>query len=587
MSTATLGLLVYSSDASSIRSSNNHGDTKDVTSISNRNSTEVVSAVESRSRTKPLKDRARPEKKLGSKQQRHRAHAYETLTGSSQESKEKSRDSHRQRRHPSSLRPGSAASTPMNATSKHDSAELRETRPTSSNWKFQKPAYVQYTSDLDHKSDSGSSVPPLSRYDAYRPLPPLPPQEHEYKPRGRSRKARPPTLNIYGAPMREDSDIELSNHSNSTYSFPPFSADPVSRSDVQSSRTTERVEHHRNHNSRSANSHTVRLSSQAYNPSTNESNGTKQQVVNHSVSSPSSPSYYTYSIPAVPVPSPSADRHSRSPSPAWGAWRADKPKQDRPSVAVRAREHMQKNLKLVTRLRRSSFTVRNVIKSPTIAAELELNWPTTGPADTQIPSATEQGNRRSMSFSQSDVAAELEALSLSPAELEDTSYQRRQERSSSTPAQETRARTVRSRATEVRQPRDELFLDTLDNPGGHTFFSSEWSRQERILLEQEKEGSYFVPLPIRGEPQSVALPHFVNEVDRWSAETTGQILRARYSGDTVDDRRSLPSQSDKRSFSQSWSLPSSPPLCETPERMPSLAQQSIASRSSRKGARYI
>ncbi|KAI4867486.1 hypothetical protein F4820DRAFT_445934 [Hypoxylon rubiginosum] len=621
-----LGLLDNSSDAGSIRSSNT--DTWDAISISDHNPTEAVGAkamisrqrsasgritdvstdVKNRPRATPtLKKKSKRESQLESTQL-HRDLAYETLIGS-HESEEKSRDSHQQRQHPSSLRPGSADFAPANATNKQGGPELRVTNAPSHNWKPQKPAYVQYVSGL---GNSGSSVPPLSRYDAYRPLPPLPPQEqlpqergrererereHVSKSRGRNRNHKQ-TPNLYEAPARDESDNERrSSYSSSAYSFTTRSADPFSRR----GHITEQTEHIRKRNSRSANSHT---SFQPYNSSRGQSNQrvsgapasttARQRAINTSVSSPSSPSYSTFS---VPPPSPST-RFSRSPSPGRGAWISDKPHQERPSLTARAREQMEKNLRLnlnrVSRRPRSSFVVHSVVRSPVAdiatgwSSELELASPTPRPAAAapgeyaRNPSAkTRQGSRReSVASSESDFPEEPEEPSMSEGELAELEawFQQHNDRFPLTPAHETttraRARSVDSNDTNItRGHDDELFLagSSFDTPVGETFFPSEWSRRERILLDQESTGSYFVPM---------STTH--------SKRQRGQaVTGARYSGDSLDDRGDLPSQHHGGGGRppRPESLPSSPPLCETPERMSMSDRQSLGSRSSRKSER--
>ncbi|XXG95013.1 hypothetical protein Hte_001273 [Hypoxylon texense] len=600
-----LGLQDYSSDASSNRSSTSNADTWDVTNLPDHNSAEAASA----SRAAPTSN-DKSERRNGLKSaQLHRDLAYETLIGASRESRERYKDNQQhQQQHPSILRPGSAASSLISAASKHGSPELQEARPTSQIWKPQKPAYAQY---VGPKSDSESSVRPLSMYDAYRPLPPLPPQEqgrgrgrerkYESKSRGQNRNPKPTTTNRYGAPTHEDGDNNprSSYSSSSAYSFASHSADPFSRR----SRIAERTEH-RKHNSRSANNHTARFSFQPINPWVPESSQRvsgaprsvtpRQPATNSSISSTTSPS--SSSTFSVPPPSPSTTVLSRSPSPGRGAWISDQPHQERPSLTARARERMRKNLHLnlqkVGRRPRSSFVVHSVVRSPVadiatgLAAELERARP--------APSECSRG-RLSLSLASSgsavlDDSEDLLGTSEAEAEAEFEELRawiRYVDSFPDTSARKTTRRRARARSVDSSDTRtirqhddddddndddddDELFLEgsSFDTPIRDSFFPSEWAQRERVLLDQESTGSYFVaPLAIRSKEQR-------------GQDATG----ARHSGDSLNDRAGLPSQHKRGGGPPRLdTLPPYPPLCETPERMP--LSSSLGSKPSRKSER--
>ncbi|KAI1763190.1 hypothetical protein GGR53DRAFT_467614 [Hypoxylon sp. FL1150] len=557
-----LGLLDYSSDTNDTPSSTIAGDGQNVARIAGGN--DSPPAVESKSN---------PKERGSKKKQHHRMLAYETLMGLPHDSAKKPRDSRRKRQHPASLRPGS---TPAQGTNQHCSVEPRAPRPTSSGWKPQKPAYAKYTSG-GIKSGSGSSAPPLSRYDAYQPL------LHE----AWDGKPRSSTLGLHEVPIHEESDNELrSSPSNATYPLTSRSAEPVSRR----GRIVERTEDIHNHTSRSANNRTPGPSVPSRDPSSGISNSSmttrQRQRVPTSCSSTSS---FSSSVPS----SSSFAGHGRSPSPGpgRGAWISDAPQQDRPSLAIRARERMHQKLRL--RRPRSSFEVRGVVRSPVV--DVTGGWRTSHPAAT--PSEYS-------SMAESDLA-ELEGLSLSEAEAEveveelvelegSNEYHYPQERALGTPTQETvRSCTGSIDANRARKQGDELFFDgnSLDVAGQRTLFPSKWSRQERVFLEQEKVDSYFVPPANKPSGQlGISQSQARVEVDETGREALAlnymlsgarAVPGARSTRDSRDDRHKLPSQHSRATPRRPESLPSYAPLCETPDRISVSGEQPFAPRSLR------
>ncbi|KAI6085481.1 hypothetical protein F4821DRAFT_260987 [Hypoxylon rubiginosum] len=577
-----LGLLDYSSDTNNTAPSSGDDDVQDVSKMSNSDA-DAPTAIENEFKTSPsADDKSKPEEESKSKQ-RHRTLAYETLMGLSHGSEKKSREGRRQRRHPDSLRPGS---TPAVGTKQHSSAEPREARPASSNWKPHKPAYAQLVSDSNTKRDSASSVPPLSRYDAYQPLA----QEQLPEERERYIKPRPSTLGLHEVPVREEHDSDLrSSPSNATYPLTSRSTEPVSRRGRIAERTGD---NNRNRNSRSVHNRTPRPSFPVHNTSSGISNSPAEssrmtrprQRQRQRVVTTSSTSSFSSSVP------PSSSSFGRSPSPGRGAWISDAPHQERPSLAVRARERMHKRLRL--RRPRSSFEVRGVVKSP-VADVVTSNggWRTAHPA--AMPS--EYSSVTESDVSESDVSvAELEGSlpSLSSAELEgepgENQYYQERERYFRTPTQETVRTSTFSVDGAGAGPRvDELFLEdgSLEKPGQRSLFPSEWSRKERVHLEQEKVDSYFVaPASKPDGQQSVTRSQAGVKIDESGPEALA--LNFMMSGAQAvpgargtDDRHRLPSQHSRARPPRPESLPSNPLFCETPDRMSMSGEKSFGPRS--------
>ncbi|KAI1078241.1 hypothetical protein F5B20DRAFT_592152 [Whalleya microplaca] len=254
-------------------------------------------------------------------------------------------------RHPSIMRPASAL--PSKAKSEYGGSSSSTYKRSS--WAPKTPAYVASMPDWESRSSYGGAISrPASTYSAYQP------------PTPRALPSRPPSTNLYGAPMRDDDDDLRSDYSTATYSHAPRTANPLSRSGVQSSRVYELSELN---NRRYSFSHTTtptaaptptpRAPRPAVEPIHIPPRG--RRMSHHHTSTPQTPQHQQQH--QQPPPSP-----KRSPSPSRGAWHSDAPRQKRASFVDRAREHFEKSvhthLVKAGQRPRPSFEVRSVCRSP-------------------------------------------------------------------------------------------------------------------------------------------------------------------------------------------------------------------------------
>ncbi|KAH9990381.1 hypothetical protein F4779DRAFT_637927 [Xylariaceae sp. FL0662B] len=298
-------------------------------------------------------------------------------------------------RHPTITRPASAL--PSKAMSDYGGDSY--VRPRSSNWAPKTPVYVSSMPDWERRSSyGGSSTRPISTYSAYQPSQRVPSQS-------RPRAARRPTLNLYGAPMRDSSaDDDLrSDYSNATYSFAPRTANPLARSGVQSTRVSELSELN---NRRASFSHAPAPTPApapapvltAPRPPLDPTRGRGSRRMSNVSVAPPSP--------------------RRSPSPSRGAWTSDAPRQKRASFIDRAQERMEKSIHthMVKAGQRPlpSFEVKRVCRSPVEdVAAWQAKRPTQPPAppgkNPRLPFAMLWRQRLSRHGHRATAAAELPA----------------------------------------------------------------------------------------------------------------------------------------------------------------------------------
>ncbi|KAI1409032.1 hypothetical protein F5Y13DRAFT_203867 [Hypoxylon sp. FL1857] len=453
----------------------------------------------------------------------HRASAYEALTEAAHDSEGLSshrEDLNRHPQNPPSLHLGLTSPAPSMAASEHGEVMPLSKRSSFNDWKPQKPVYARPNSDWETKSDSGyggaSYAVPLSRYDAYRPPQPPPPPpslmlqqqpQQRTQLQRRTRKPRPPPLNLYGAPMRdasEDRDAR-SDYSNATYSHPPRYADPVSRRGVQSSRIDKH--HDRAYDSGRWTPHSPY---EPYRPLVPPS---------PQVEMPASPAFVEPSrgrqMPS-PVPSPApSPRSYRSPSPSRGAWISDRPQQLRPTFLERAKRRLNRNIDLNlqrARLRpQSNFEVHGVQKSPIrdiAAEEAKLTGPTRQPTDpsqkyrmpadmsfTMEDRGRDRGRKRERENEKYVVESgsrHTQRWSEDMASLAERAQKYQQRQQHTYPPHET-ARVRDSsvgRSSTVPRRNDSLFLEVevgnLKRPVSASFFASEWSQQQQLFPPSPK-----------------------------------------------------------------------------------------------------
>ncbi|KAI0173353.1 hypothetical protein GGR52DRAFT_590510 [Hypoxylon sp. FL1284] len=530
-----LGLLDCSSYASSIRSTTSRSGDTDITSISDHASSDASTASSEMTQN----DEARPENELESKQHHYNL-AYEALTGTANASATPW-NIYGQPQPPSTIRSDSSPPAPMNRTSQQLGGEPQGAQPTSQRSSFQQPAHTDHSSV---RSDPRPSVPPpTSQQDVDQPLAP---QERmqQHQSRGRSREAQRTTSHHDGEQVSARSDAAH---------FPAsHSANPVTQSSLQPLRAHQHPQGFQH-------------------PRAPERAERLRNLPRPSIRPVGVPDAAAGPTPSFPV-SPSVAFH-RSPSPGRGAWTSDSPRVPRPSFAERAREHMlnHRSLRLSLGRRTPSFTVHSVVRSPVV--DVASGW---------SPEPLSGGGYAGVGVR--GLEAGMQELGAWYEELQQQHQQRRE----SFPEVSTR-QTVRVRGNdereEGRQGREELFLHErhFDNPGQRTFFPSEWSQSERVRLEQDKTESHSArstsATPARGR-QSAGMGLKL-ELPGWQLDFQTQG----YAGFLLDDdRQDLPSQrSSGRTASQTGppSLPPSPPLCETPEQIPSTPQEQHETVSSR------
>ncbi|KAH9909268.1 hypothetical protein F4778DRAFT_222806 [Xylariomycetidae sp. FL2044] len=285
----------------------------------------------------------------------------------------------RRTRHPTIMRPGSAAafapdnehrstriSTHPNsasigvAFSDYGGSQPVDMRPS---WVPFKPLYKQ--SKVER---------PVSVYAPYQP----PRREHD---QNKPALQRQQSFNMYGVPLRDDTgdDDMQSQYSTATYSHAPRAVHPPTRSTVQSSRVSQ-ITRHRD--------------SQVYCSNAPE-------VVSHTPLHP-----HPHPPPAAPSStrgrkssrasqySPSASPVKRTPSPSQGAWSSDNPRQKRASFIDRCTDKVEKewNTHMIKagRRPRPSFEVKSVwCRSPVDwdARSPASSAPSPSPSPARSPSA--------------------------------------------------------------------------------------------------------------------------------------------------------------------------------------------------------
>ncbi|KAI1103919.1 hypothetical protein F4804DRAFT_213176 [Jackrogersella minutella] len=536
---------------------------------------------------------------------RHRAHAYDALSGTNQRSKaplkKRGRDSNRPQRYPASLRPGSTAldpaSVPMRAVSEHSGVKASNTRLSSSPWKPQTPAYIRISSGSETQNDGdftgSSSIASPSRFVPYRPArpPPPPPQQQRPKPEPSSqsnRKPRPPPLELREASARGgcgNKDVR----------------------GVQSFRIGKRYEVNHDSSNHDSDTRTSKSPYKPYRPPSSSAppdetpppasaftgaDRCRRLLTPPPSSSPSAPMYSAFSVPA-PAPKSPGDR-----SPSWGAWTSDHPQQPSPSLVdrflQRARTSIHSNMQKAGLRPLSSFEVHSVRKVP---VEDVAAWsaPLTGPTKPPLAPgerrtvSIEGGNGTEMTFeiqgrSGNDVEGDKRrSFAERMREWEENSHRKVDRRSEDISGLEDRARRHRQRQRQVerrRQPelsspraraqsasgdadrasRDSLFLGrSASSAVSGTFFASEWSQRQTICQAQEVVASLpasssfhhgpFAGSRPRASSDDVAQGGVVGVVD--PGLSGGQELLS--AGVPFDNRRELPSQARESSYESSRS----------------------------------